>query len=124
MFSVVAVVILFSLRETTKPTPAILLHPRGDIVVAAFTKQDMEYAMEISKKASISYLRGMLSNDAELAFKDIGPIQKMLSQGRLIRLANGTKCIVTSKGRKISRICINQGQPNELTCWVYNKLLN
>jgi len=123
------VIVILALKQPSTPREAILRHPDGEMVVAGITKQDLEQAMKASKEWARSYVRealrgasrGDFSEAREEALKGIYPMQELLATGRVIRLANGTKCSIIESRRSMCKVRITEGLQKGQTCWVYRR---
>ena len=127
--SIFSIVLIVGLRQSSVPKSAILRHPNGEMVVAGLTKQDLEQAMKMSKEWARSYVRealrgarrGDFSEARENIIESVYPIQELLASGRVIRIHNGTKCLILKTGRSMCKVRITEGFQEGQTCWVYRK---
>ncbi|MHC5088607.1 MAG: hypothetical protein ACYSOT_03255, partial [Planctomycetota bacterium] len=115
-----------------KPRPMVLRHPSDSIVPAGATEQDLERMMELSKDWATSHIKDTLNSAAkgeptrmrDESLEKLNSIEDMLSDGRVIRIANGTHCLMTRSGWKRCRVSITEGPYNGQSYWVYRSCLS
>jgi len=47
------------------------------------------------------------------------PIEQLLASGRIIRVPNGTSCLVIESGRSMYKVTITEGLAKNQTYWVH-----
>ena len=119
-------------RGPAQSRPMVLRHPSDSIVPAGATEQDLERMMELSKNWATSHIKDTLNSAAkgeptrmqDESLEKLNSIEDMLSSGRVIRIANGTNCLMTRSGWKRCRVSITEGPYSGQSYWVYRSCLS
>lgn len=115
-----------------EPKRLVLRHPSNEMVPAGVTREDLKKAMELSKDWASDHIKGALSGAAQGDFsqssqeslENLYSIDQLLSSGRIARIVNGTRCILTDSGWTLCQVQITEGPFNGQRYWVYRKCLS
>jgi hypothetical protein len=125
--------VFFIVRQgPVEPRPMVLRHPSDAMVPAGVTREDLKQAMELSKDWAKMHVKGALSGAAEGDFSQARedslesayPIWQMLENGRIVRIANETRCVMLDSGWSLCQVEITQGSYKGKRYWVYRRCLS
>jgi hypothetical protein len=125
-------VFLIIRQGPVEPRPMVLRHPSDAVVPAGVTREDLKQAMELSKDWAKSHIKGALSGAAQGDFSEARedslesayPLWEMLESGRIVRIANETRCVMLDSGWSLCQVEISQGPHKGKRYWVYRRCLS